>query len=61
MKKEIDINEKNLKRIEEYIEKGRFEDLDEFLNKSAKLLLYAEDKKDEFGMILPKKPSTQNP
>ena len=55
----INIDEEKLDRIKKYVEKGRFKDLDDFFDQSSKLLLYAEDKKEEFGMILPKNTSTK--
>ena len=55
----INIDKEKLDRIKKYIEKRRFKDLDDFFDQSSKLLLYAEDKKEEFGMILPKNTSTK--
>jgi len=57
----ISLDETKLEKIEEYISEKRFNDLNDFFNKAVKLLLYAEDKKDEFNMILPKNASTKKP
>jgi len=34
------------KRIKAYIDEGRFDSMDEFINQAITLLLYAEDNKD---------------
>ncbi|UCD04183.1 MAG: hypothetical protein JSW73_00865 [Candidatus Woesearchaeota archaeon] len=56
MKLEINLDEEQVNRIKKYVEEERFKDIDDFLEKAVKLMMYAEDKKEEFGLILPKKP-----
>ena len=56
MRIEIDFDEEKLSKIKKYVEKERFCSVDDFFEKAAKLMIYAEEKKDEFGMILPKPP-----
>ena len=61
MKLEINLDEEKVNRIKKYVEEERFKDIDDFFRKAVKLMMYAEDKKEEFGLILPKKPSEENP
>jgi Arc/MetJ-type ribon-helix-helix transcriptional regulator len=51
---EIDLSEEILDRIRKYIGEGRFKDLSDFFGQAAKLMLYSEDKKDEFLGVLKK-------
>jgi Arc/MetJ-type ribon-helix-helix transcriptional regulator len=55
MKLEINLDEEQVNRIKKYVEEERFKDIDDFFGKAVKLMMYAEDKKEEFGLILPKK------
>ena len=59
MKLEINLDEEKVNKIKKYVEEERFKDIDDFFVKAVKLMTYAEDKKEEFGMILPK-PSEEN-
>lgn len=61
MKLEINLDEEKVNRIKKYVEEKRFKDIDDFFAKAVKLMMYAEDKKEEFGLIIPKKPSEENP
>ena len=61
MKLEINLDEEQVNRIKKYVKEERFKDIDDFFGKAVKLMIYAEDKKEEFGLILPKKPSEENP
>ena len=60
MKLEINLGEVKVNKIKKYVEEERFKDIDDFFEKAVKLMMYAEDKKEEFGMILPKKPCEEN-
>ena len=53
-KTEIEVGEETLERIRKYIGGGRFKDLDDFFKQAAKLMLYSEDKKDEFMAVIQK-------
>jgi len=59
MKLEIDLDEEKVNKIKKYVEEERFKSIDDFFEKAAKLMIYAEDKKEEFGMILPKSPEEE--
>jgi Arc/MetJ-type ribon-helix-helix transcriptional regulator len=61
MKLEIDLDEEQVNKIKKYVAEERFKNIDDFFEKAVKLMTYAEDKKEEFGLILPKKPSEENP
>lgn len=54
VKTEIDLNEETLDRIKKYISEGRFSDLSDFFKQAAKLMLYSEDKKEEFMNVIKK-------
>lgn len=56
----INLKEDKAERIQKYIDEGRFDNLDEFFDQATKLLLYAEDKKEEFKDIISESTSTDN-
>lgn len=56
----INLDEAKLEKIEKYLQEGRFKTIDDFFNQAAKLLLYAEDKKEEFSKIISENTSTEN-
>jgi|GEM_PF-2048618 len=49
---EIKLSAENLKQIEQYVKEGRFKDKDDFFKQAVNLMLYAEEKKDEFTKII---------
>ncbi len=49
---EINLSPETLAKINKFIEEGRFKSLDDFLEQAAKLLLYSEDRKEDFKKIL---------
>jgi len=49
---EVKIDSDKFKRVERYVEKGRFSSAEEFVDQAVKLLLYAEDNKDMFKKIV---------
>lgn len=51
---ELSISPEILAKIKKYIEEGRFKSLDDFFEQAAKLLLYSEDRKNDFKRILGK-------
>lgn len=54
MKLKIELEDSKFEKIKRYVEEERFKSIDDFIDQATKLLIYAEDKKEEFGMILPK-------
>ena len=52
---EVKLVDEQKKKIEQFVKQGRFESIDDFIRQAVKLLLYAEDKKDEFQNILKQK------
>ena len=48
MKVQIEISDDKWERVNKYIEQKRFKDMDDFIEQAARLLLYAEDNKDNF-------------
>jgi len=48
------IPDEMMEKIYRYIREGRFKDLSDFFTQAARLLLYAEDNKDQFTKILKK-------
>ncbi len=51
---ELNLPPETLAKINKYIKEGRFKSLSDFLEQAAKLLLYSEDRKDDFKKILGK-------
>jgi Arc/MetJ-type ribon-helix-helix transcriptional regulator len=49
---DITLPKELLARIEVYVKQGRFKSVEEFLEHSASLLLYAEDNKELFNQAL---------
>jgi Arc/MetJ-type ribon-helix-helix transcriptional regulator len=49
---EIDIPQEFLEKIEKYVKEGRFKNKDDFFQQAVNLLLYAEDRKEEFQKII---------
>jgi Arc/MetJ-type ribon-helix-helix transcriptional regulator len=49
---DITLPKELLEKIEIYVKQGRFKSVEEFLEHSASLLLYAEDNKDLFSQAL---------
>ena len=45
---EINVADEQKTRIEKYVKAKRFKSFDDFVQQAIKLMLYAEDKKDEF-------------
>jgi len=54
VKTEIELGEETLERIRKYISEGRFSNIDDFFKQAARLMLYSEDKKDEFMAVIQK-------
>lgn len=52
----FNVPDEMIEKIRRYIREGRFKDLSDFFTQAAKLLLYAEDNKEEFSKILKKEP-----
>ena len=48
----IEISDEVLKKISDYVQAGRFKDLNDFINQAIKLLVYAEENKDQFQQIV---------
>jgi Arc/MetJ-type ribon-helix-helix transcriptional regulator len=48
----IELSDEVLKKIGEYVQAGRFKDLNDFINQAVKLLVYAEDNKEQFEKIV---------
>ncbi len=48
----IEISDEILKKIGEFVQAGRFKDLNDFINQAIKLLVYAEDNKEQFEKIV---------
>jgi Arc/MetJ-type ribon-helix-helix transcriptional regulator len=48
----LSISDELIIRAQKYIEEGRFKDISEFINKAIELLLYAEDRKEEFANVI---------
>jgi len=44
----MEVTEEQKKKIQDFVKQGRFNSEEDFLQQAVKLLLYAEDKKDEF-------------
>ncbi len=51
-KMEINLPKEQVAKIKKYIEEGRFKSFDDFFEQAAKLLLYSEDRKEQFNKIL---------
>ncbi len=51
---EINISDETKAKIDKYVKDGRFKSVDDFVQQAIKLLLYAEDKKDDFLNIVKK-------
>jgi Arc/MetJ-type ribon-helix-helix transcriptional regulator len=49
---DITLPKELLEKIEVYVKQGRFKSVEEFLEHSASLLLYAEDNKELFNQAL---------
>ena len=48
MKKEIEIKQEQWDKIQKYLGEERFKDVNDFFFQAARLLLYSEEKKEEF-------------
>ncbi len=48
----IEISDEILKKIGEYVQAGRFKDLNDFINQAIKLLVYAEENKEQFRNVM---------
>ncbi|MBI2040529.1 MAG: ribbon-helix-helix protein, CopG family [DPANN group archaeon] len=48
----IEISDETIKRIDELVKAGRFKDLSDFINQAIKLLVYAEENKEQFQQIV---------
>lgn len=48
------IPDEMIEKIRRYIQEGRFKNLSDFFTQAARLLLYAEDNKEQFSKILKK-------
>lgn len=48
----LDIPEELIQKIRKYVEAGRFRDFNDFFIQAARLLLYAEDNKENFERII---------
>ena len=49
---EINIPQEQIDKIKKFVEKGSFKSVDEFIEQAARLLIYAEERKDDFAKIL---------
>ena len=49
---ELNLPPEILAKINKYIQQGRFRSIDDFFEQAAKLLLYSEDRKEDFKKIL---------
>ncbi len=47
----IEISDDIIKKVDEWIKAGRFKDLNDFINQAIKLMLYAEENKDNFQVV----------
>ena len=54
MKVQIEISDGKWERINKYVEDKRFKDINDFMEQAAKLLLYAEDNKNNFEQFVKK-------
>ncbi|MFH0868966.1 MAG: hypothetical protein V1839_01935 [archaeon] len=50
----IDISRECIEKIQRYVKDGRFSDMNDFINQAVKLLLMAEDNREEFSQIIKK-------
>jgi len=50
----IDISRECIEKIQHYIKEGRFSDMNDFINQAVKLLLMAEDNKEDFVKVMKK-------
>ena len=50
----FNIPDEMIEQIKRYVQEGRFKDLSDFFTQSARLLLYAEENKDQFTKIIKK-------
>ena len=48
MAEKINISDEFIAKARKYVEEGRFKDLNDFINQSLKLMIYAEDNKEKF-------------
>lgn len=48
----IEISDEIIKKVDGWVQAGRFKDLNDFINQAIKLLLYAEENKDNFQQIV---------
>lgn len=53
---EVKIDSEKAKRIEKYVNDGRFDSVEKFVDHALTLLLYAEDNKDMFQKMLRENP-----
>lgn len=49
---ELNLSKEQLEKIENYVKEGRFKSVDDFISQAANLLLYAEERKEDFKKIL---------
>ena len=50
----IDIPREDIAKIQSYVKEGRFSDMNDFINQAVKLMLMAEDRKEDFQNIIKK-------
>ncbi len=48
----VSISQEQLDKIEKFVTEKRFEDRDDFIEQALRLLIYAEDRKEDFEKIL---------
>lgn len=48
----IMISAEQLEKIQKFVQEGRFESFEDFVEQALNLLLYAEERKDDFEKIL---------
>ncbi len=57
----IDISDEFIAKARKYVEEGRFKDISDFINQAMKLMIYAEDNKENFVKILKPEDETNLP
>lgn len=49
---ELNLPPEMLAKIKKFVDEGRFKSVDDFIEQAVKLLLYSEDRKEDFKKIL---------
>ena len=56
---EFSVPDDMIEKIKVFIREGRFKDLSDFFTQAARLLIYAEENKDQFTKVLKKEPENE--